>query len=194
MRRIDQAAEEKLTELDSAGLDLEELPPKIGKCTQLETLLLAKLDEKKGWFGLKMYGGWVGNKLTKFPEAVLQLTNLKILNLNGNKITSIPETIGQLSNLTELHLVNNKITSIPEVLGQLSNLRMLWLSDNQITSIPEVLGQLSNLRILWLNNNQLTSIPEALGQLSNLKLLVWDGLTAKIPKALRKLPKLKICD
>ena len=39
VRRIDQAAEEKLTQLDLAGLGLEELPPQIGKY-RLETLVL----------------------------------------------------------------------------------------------------------------------------------------------------------
>jgi len=83
--RIDRAAEEKLTQLDLSGLELEELPPEIGKCTQLETLLLAKWDEEKRKL--------LGNKLTKFPDAVLQLTNLKILNLSRNQITSIPDAI-----------------------------------------------------------------------------------------------------
>ncbi|MEG4631095.1 hypothetical protein QUB56_16055 [Microcoleus sp. AR_TQ3_B6] len=40
VRRIDQAAEEKLTQLDLAGLGLEELPPQIGKYPQLERLVL----------------------------------------------------------------------------------------------------------------------------------------------------------
>ena len=40
VRRIDQAAEEKLTQLDLAGLGLEELPPEIGKCARLERLVL----------------------------------------------------------------------------------------------------------------------------------------------------------
>ncbi|MEG3987626.1 hypothetical protein QUA13_10810 [Microcoleus sp. S28C3] len=64
VRRIDQAAEENLTELDLSGLGLEELPPEIGKCTQLETLLLGKWDEEKE--------ERLGNKLTEFPDAVLQ--------------------------------------------------------------------------------------------------------------------------
>jgi Leucine-rich repeat (LRR) protein len=84
VRRIDRAAEEKLTQLDLSGLGLEELPPEIGKCTQLEMLVLGgKLDEEKR--------NWLGNKLTEFPDVVLQLTNLKILNLSGNQITAIPE-------------------------------------------------------------------------------------------------------
>ena len=104
VRRIHRAAEENWTELDLAGLDLEELPPEIGKCTQLETLLLAKFDKEKREL--------VGNKLTEFPDAVLQLTNLKILNLNYNKITSIPEDLGQLSNLTQLTLLGTQITPV----------------------------------------------------------------------------------
>ena len=40
VRRIERAAEEKLTKLDLAGLGLEELPPEIGKYTPLERLVL----------------------------------------------------------------------------------------------------------------------------------------------------------
>ncbi|MEG3987745.1 leucine-rich repeat domain-containing protein, partial [Microcoleus sp. S28C3] len=152
VRRIHRAAEEKLTQLDLSELGLEELSPEIGKCTQLETLLLGgKFDEEKI--------EWVGNKLTEFPDAVLQLTNLKILNLGGNQITAIPEAIWQLSNLTQLDLRGNQITAIPEELCQLSNLTQLDLRDNQITSIPEELCQLSNLTQLDLRDNQITSIP-----------------------------------
>src|SRR6476469_3748016 len=160
VRRIDQAAEEKLTQLDLSWLDLEELPPEIGKCTQLETLVLAKFDGEKS--------KWVGNKLTEFPDAVLQLTNLKILNVSHNQITSIPEEIGQLSNLTDIYLSNNQIASIPDAIGQLSNLTGLDLRWNQITSIPDAIAQMSNLTRLDLRGNQITSIPEALAQLWNL--------------------------
>src|SRR6476661_5385478 len=160
VRRIDQAAEEKLTQLDLSWLDLEELPPEIGKCTQLETVVLAKFDGEKS--------KWVGNKLTEFPDAVLQLTNLKILNVSHNQITSIPEEIGQLSNLTDIYLSNNQIASIPDAIGQLSNLTRLDLRGNQITSIPEALAQLWNLTRLDLSGNQITSIPEEIGQLWNL--------------------------
>ncbi|MEG4285454.1 COR domain-containing protein [Microcoleus sp. A006_D1] len=160
LRRIHRAAEEKLTELDLAGLELEELPPEIGKCTQLETLVLGKLDQEKG--------EWVGNKLTEFPDVVFQLTNLKILSIVDNQITVIPEAISQLSNLTQLDLDSNQITVIPDAIGQLSNLTGLVLSRNQITVIPDAIGQLSNLTELFLHHNQITVIPEAIGQLSNL--------------------------
>jgi Leucine-rich repeat (LRR) protein len=187
VRRIHRAAEEKLTKLDLSGLGLEELPPEIGKCTQLETLLLGEWDGEKR--------EWVRNKLSEFPDAVLQLTNLKILNLSWNQITSIPEVIGQLSNLTQLDLHNNQITSIPEAIGQLSNLTLLSLRDNQITSIPEAIGQLSNLTWLDLDGNQITSIPEALGQLSNLtELSLFLNQITSIPEAIGQLSNLTRLD
>ncbi|MEP6489309.1 leucine-rich repeat domain-containing protein [Microcoleus vaginatus GB2-A3] len=184
VRRIDQAAEEKLTELDLSGLGLEELPPEIGKCTQLETLVLGgKFDEEK----IK----WVGNKLTEFPDAVLQLTNLKILNLSRNQITAIPEAIGQLSNLTKLEISRNQITAIPEAIGQLSNLTKLEISRNQITSIPEAIAQLSNLTELSLSDNQITSIPDEIAQLSNLTELSLSGnQITEIPDEIAQLSNL----
>ncbi len=80
VRRIERAADEKLMELDLSGLELEELPPEIAKCTQLETLLLGKSSGEKTSEGKTIW--WLTNKLTKFPDAVLGLTNLKILNIS----------------------------------------------------------------------------------------------------------------
>ena len=183
VRRIHRAAEEKLTQLDLSGLDLEELPPEIGKCTQLETLLLAKWDKEKT--------EWVGNKLSEFPDPVLQLTNLKILYLSENQITAIPEELGQLSNLTQLELGYNQITSIPEAIGQLSNLTGLYLNNNQITQMPEALGKLSKLTGLDLSDNLITVIPEELGKLSNLTGLgLSNNLITAIPEELGQLSNL----
>ena len=41
---IDQTAEEEWTKLDLSGQGLTELPPEIGRLTQLETLRLGKQD------------------------------------------------------------------------------------------------------------------------------------------------------
>ncbi|MEG4320267.1 MULTISPECIES: COR domain-containing protein [unclassified Microcoleus] len=185
LQLIDKAAEEGSTELDLAGLELEELPPEIGKCTQLETLVLGKFDEKKGKS--------IGNKLTEFPDVVLQLTNLKRLLIADNQITVIPDAIGQLSNLRELNLSDNHISVIPDAIGQLSNLTRLDLNSNQITVIPEDLGQLSNLSELSLSSNQITCIPEDLAQLSN---LTWLDLSSNqitcIPEDLAQLSNLTL--
>ncbi|MCW6048986.1 leucine-rich repeat domain-containing protein [Lyngbya sp. CCAP 1446/10] len=183
VRRINRAAEENLTELDLAGLELEDLPPEIGKCTQLEKLVLGKYDEEKE--------EWVGNKLTEFPDVVFQLTNLKILSIAHNQIKVIPEAIGQLFNLTWLYLGGNQITVIPEFIGQLSNLTHLNLHTNQIKVIPEAIGQLSNLTELILYNNQITVIAEAIEQLSNLTELYLGGnQITVIPEAIGQLSNL----
>jgi internalin A len=184
VRRIDRAAEENLTELDLSGLDLEELPPEIGKCTQLETLVLGeKFYEEKREL--------VRNKLTEFPDAVLQLTNLKTLNLSHNQITCIPGAIGQLSNLTLVNLSSNQITQIPDAIGKLSNLTWLLVSSNQITEIPDAIGQLSHLTLLDLGGNQITSIPDAIAQLSNLTLVnLMSNQITSIPEVIGQLSNL----
>jgi len=46
VRRIQWAAKKKLMGLDLSGLGLEELPPEIVKCRQLETLLLGRFFKK----------------------------------------------------------------------------------------------------------------------------------------------------
>src|SRR5919199_4082990 len=214
LQLIDKAADEGQTELDLAGLGLEELPPEIGKCTQLETLVLGKKTEDWELFDGKYRPKLITNQLRTLPEELRALGNLRSIDLSGNPfgtmpelllemkqleslnltrigLTAIPDAIAQLSNLTQLDLSNNQITSIPEVIGQLPNLTRLFLSNNQITSIPEVIGQLSNLTQLFLSNNQITSIPEVIGQLSNLtRLDLSNNQITSIPEVIGQLSNL----
>jgi len=213
LQLIDKAADEGSTELDLTGLGLEELPPEIGKCTQLETLLLGKM-EKREWVDGKMTPKLITNQLTALPEELRSLLNLRSIDLSGNPfgkipelllemkqlknlnlgiidLKEIPEAIVQLSNLTVLDLNFNQITEIPDAIAQLSNLTALNLSDNQITEIPEAIVQLSNLTVLNLNQNQITFIPEAIGQLSNLTgLYLGNNQITLIPDAIGQLSNL----
>jgi small GTP-binding protein len=183
LRLIDTAADEQWKELDLAGMNLTELPPEIGKLTQLEKLILGKWDDKTNKS--------IGNNLTSLPSEIGKLTNLTELWLDSNQITAIPEAIGKLTNLTELWLNSNQITAIPEAIGKLTNLTGLWLSSNQITAIPEAIGKLTNLTWLRLDSNQITAIPEAIGKLTNLTELSLDRnqITA-IPEAIGNLTNL----
>ncbi len=216
VRRIHRAAEEKLTQLDLSGLDLEELPPEIGKCTQLETLVLGQL-EKWEWVDGKNTPKLITNQLSALPEELRALENLRSINLSGNPfgkmpelllkmkqldslnltsigLTEIPEAIGQLFNLTDINLFNNQITHIPDAIAQLSNLTELDLSHNQITVIPEAICQLSHLKQLDLRYNQITVIPEAICQLFNLTKLNLGGnqiQIAQIPEAIAQLSNLR---
>ncbi|MBE7385243.1 MAG: leucine-rich repeat domain-containing protein [Leptolyngbya sp. SIO1E4] len=190
---IDQAAEEGWTELDLSGQGLTELPPEIGKLTQLETLILGRV-EKWEVVDSKVQPLLTTNALTTLPTELSNLKNLKHLDLSGNplgkipqsafqlvsltsvwcvstNLASIPACIGQLSNLTTLSLDSNQISEIPACIGQLSNLTELYLDSNQISEIPVCIGQLSNLTTLYLSSNQISEIPACIGQLSNLTTL-----------------------
>jgi internalin A len=152
VRRIDQAAEEKLTELDLSGLELEELPPEISKCTQLETLVLGKV-EGWGWVDGNFSPKLITNQLRTLPEEIRSLLNLRALDLSGNPFGKRSEFLLEMKQLESLNLVSIGLTEIPGAIWQLSNLTQLDLSKNQITSIPEVIGQLSNLTQLVLSKN-----------------------------------------
>ncbi|MEG4808997.1 GTP-binding protein, partial [Microcoleus sp. F8-D1] len=142
VRRIDRAAEEKLTELDLAGLGLEELPPEIGKCTQLETLLLGKVEKWNVGVDNKVTPEPTTNQLTSLPEELRSLENLCSINLSGNPLGRIPELLLEMKQLESLNLTRIGLTEIPEAIGQLSNLTGLYLWNNQIAAIPDALGQL----------------------------------------------------
>ncbi len=197
---IDQAAEEGWTELDLSGKGLTELPPEIGRLTQLEVLTLGKQDfEQKGPEGVAGWkqeeGQWVaitiGNGLTTLPGELKALTNLKTLDLSGNRWDSFPPFVVELNSLKELKVIVCNITEIPEAIAQLTNLTTLFLDSNQITEIPEAIAQLTNLTTLALNSNQITEIPEAIAQLTNLTTLALNiNQITEIPEAIAQLTNL----
>jgi Leucine-rich repeat (LRR) protein/GTPase SAR1 family protein len=220
---IEIAANQKLQKLNLSQLGLTELPPQIGKLTNLTELWLDRnqitlipetigkltnltelrldsnqitvIPEAIGKL-TNLTGLWLNeNQITHIPETIDNLTNLTELWLDRNQITHIPEAIGKLTNLTGLRLDNNKITVIPETIGKLTSLTGLWLHSNQITVIPEAIGNLTNLTALWLFSNQITVIPETIGNLTNLTVLALkNNQIASLPQSLKSLQKLKRLD
>ncbi|WP_414573376.1 COR domain-containing protein [Nostoc sp. CCY 9925] len=150
---IEQAAKDKVTELDLSGKGLKTLPAEIQRLTKLQ------------WLDL------YDNQLSSLPGEIGQLTNLQSLYLYGNQLSSLPREIGQLTNLQSLHLSFNKLSSLPGEIGQFINLQTLNLSDNQLSSLPREIGQLTNLQTLYLYFNKLSSLPGEIGQLTNLQSL-----------------------
>ena len=130
--------------------------------------------------------------LTKIPDFVFLMKNLKVLELDGNNITSLPAAIGQLKNLDGLVLKERKLTSLPATIGQLKNLEILVIWDGKLTSLPESIGKLKNLKYLDMKGNNLTSLPESIGQLKNLKFLdvSYNELTS-LPKSIGRLKNLE---
>ncbi|KAJ3095351.1 hypothetical protein HDU97_007025 [Phlyctochytrium planicorne] len=119
-----------------------------------------------------------GNQIEAIPEAITRLEHLEILRLGENSITVLPEFIGNLTNLTRLRLDDNKLTGqIPRSIGQLQRLRNLNLRGNQLTGpIPDELGYIQTLETLFLDGNTFnSSIPETFGNLTKLRTFMAAG-------------------
>src|SRR5690606_29104854 len=71
------------------------------------------------------------NRISQFPEGVIQLPKLEILDLSNNLISSVPETITNMKSLRALLLSNNSLKDLPYSLGN-----MLWLNTLQIEGNP----------------------------------------------------------
>ena len=61
------------------------------------------------------------------PAAVMELENLRLLQLANNGITSIPSSIGKLKKIETICLDRNEIDTVPPELGTLERLRSLML-------------------------------------------------------------------
>ncbi|MBD2455374.1 leucine-rich repeat protein [Nostoc sp. FACHB-87] len=188
---IEQAAAEGWRELDLSGQDLAELPVEIGKLQQLESLILGKKIDGYESAGGRILQKVSGNNLKTLPHELLDLPNLRKLDISGNPLESIPDVVTQILHLEELILIRVELTEIPEALAKLTNLTELDLSSNQISETPEALANLTNLTELDLSSNQISQIPEALSNLTNLtQLYLHNNQINKIPETLTNLTNL----
>ncbi len=176
LRLIDQAAREEWTELNLREQGLTELPPEIGRLTQLQSLSLRKnqlrflppeIGELISLTTLQL--NW--NQLETLPLEISGLINLVSLDLRHNSLTSLPAGLWRLSSLNALDLGWNKLTDLSPEIGALIALTRLDLSYNQLSDLPLELWQLTKLTLLEVNSNRLTVLPSAIGQLSALKRL-----------------------
>ncbi|KAG7197365.1 hypothetical protein KM043_018472 [Ampulex compressa] len=154
-----------LNSLDISNCGLNRLPDFLGDCPL--SCLIAKhnnlsndslpktFDNLPGLRELNLSG----NRLTDFPEQVLDLTALKYLYLGGNNITEITKDIWKLQRLQVLSIGGNMLTDVPSTLGQLKSLQALVLCDNMLESLPSSIASLTNLKSLLLHKNRLRTLP-----------------------------------
>lgn len=132
--------------------------------------------------------------LTEFPEEIFTLADsLEILNLSGNRLSRLPDDLPRLKQLKVIFCSENPFTELPDVLGDCpalemvgfkscqleqvapaalpARLRWLILTDNRLRDLPATLGQRPRLQKLMLSGNQLAALPESLADAVNLELL-----------------------
>ena len=101
----------------------------------------------------------VEKDLEEFPQALLMMPHLEIINLSGNYIVELPEALFSLNHLLRLDLNGNLLESVPEKLFQMKNLLCLELSDNFLEELPDSFGKIKAINIA---GNNLATAPNAL--------------------------------
>ncbi|XP_046431399.1 leucine-rich repeat-containing protein 58 [Neodiprion virginianus] len=158
--------------LDLSNCGLSELPDFLSDCPL--TTLVAKNNNLSNDSLPKTFEAFStlrelnlsGNRLTEFPEQVLQLTALRYLYLGGNGISRITKDIWKLQRLQILSMGGNSLTDVPSTLGQLTTLHALILCDNMLESLPGSIANLKNLKSLLLHKNRLKTLPTEIITLS----------------------------
>jgi Leucine-rich repeat (LRR) protein len=100
-----------------------------------------------------------GKSLTKMPDIIGNLTQLKFCDLSNNQLASIPAAIGQCTHLEQLKLNHNRLTTIPATIGNCTALTLLLLDNNFINTLPSELmnctGFLENNSMFTVDTNKL---------------------------------------
>ena len=94
------------------------------------------------------------NNLRDVFESLATLSNLETLILRGN-LSTIPISIINLKNLKKLDLSENNLSVIPKYLSDLDKLETLDLSKNRISQIDFSLNKFKELKNLDLSHNDL---------------------------------------
>jgi len=124
-----------------------------------------------------------GIRLARVDKRILELVNLKELDMSDNEIESVPDSWNSLHSLAELSLANNSIATISRGFStglMAKNLSLLNLSGNKIKLLPNYICQLKHLVTLNLDSNLLPLLPPSIGNLSRLKHLSASGNQIKL--------------
>jgi Leucine-rich repeat (LRR) protein len=135
------------------------------------------------------------NQISELPDWIANLKSLKYLNLNINALNKIPDSIGNLSNLKELQLWKNELTQLPETLNNLNNLEILNIRLNNLIQLPKNFGKFNRLKSLDLHDNKIIELSDDFSNLISLKYLnlSWNCLKT-LPEAIGELQSLEELD
>jgi Leucine-rich repeat (LRR) protein len=142
---------------------IQEIPRKLCKCMRW----LSRIDMSN-------------NEVSKLPENIHLMSNLKDLNLDHNRLEVLPANLMKLQGLERLNLSSNWFSKLPDDFGELTGLSDLKLQANNLECLPPTFQKL-RVRNLDLSNNQLVTLavlplPEKIEEW----VMVKDPMTGKI--------------
>jgi Leucine-rich repeat (LRR) protein len=137
----------------------------------------------------------------QLDERILQLRNLRYLDLGIAGLKILPDVIGELGELRGLTLdggtwyVLRYSLEIPPFIAQLQKLEYLDLRGKHIGQLPNEIGQLHNLRRLSLSYTRVETLPDSIGDLRQLRYIeIHDSKFKRLPETIGNLENLEILD
>lgn len=187
----------RVKEIILTGNNFSEFPDEVLNMPQLEELLIghnpiSKLpDNLEGLKNLKRLS-LNATLIREFSQDLSALENLESIGINHNGFKKVPETILTIPNLKRLGLNNNKLTDLKFIDERLEGLESIYLYSNEIQQIDCEIENLQNLKELLIFDNNIDSIPDCIGSLTNLeKLEIWSNPIKYVSPEIRRLTNLK---
>jgi len=148
---------------------LTELPLRIGELQNLRMLDLGHnaLTSIPGTIRVTGFLYLHDNQLSSLP--VMDLPQLRYLNVSENRFTEFPNAICSMTGLIELRFTDNQLQSLPDCIASLRQLRALHLRNNRLRTLPDAIGQLRELRQIDLRGNPLETLPRTMLDLPRLE-------------------------
>lgn len=107
--------------------------------------------------------------LSKLPEQLGCLNNLRTIDLSHNYLSELPDWIGHCAQLTKLNICSNKITLIPESFAKLTELVEWKMNSNKVEELPDIFANLGRLRVLIIGANKIETLPNSFRHLKELR-------------------------
>lgn len=144
------------------------LPRSIGKLQNLE----------------EISGGVI---VTRLPEEIQRLKNLRILEIEYVEKEDFPEEILSLRHLEKLTLWGGNYKKLPRQISSLKHLKYLQIGSQNLKKIPRALKRLKNLEYLYISSS-LEEFPLFLTSMESLKSVhILSQHITSIPKEAQKL-------